>query len=80
MEAWHRRDPPRYCGRDPAPPAATCFLPARRHVQGSATGRPRQSHHWLQSYRLGEIMTPIMKITHHFLARVGQVNKATLAT
>jgi len=25
-------------------------------------------------------MTPIMKITHHFLARVGQVNKATLAT
>jgi len=25
-------------------------------------------------------MTPIMKITRHFLARVGQVNKATLAT
>jgi len=25
-------------------------------------------------------MTPIMKITHPFLARVGQVNKATLAT
>jgi len=25
-------------------------------------------------------MTPIMKTTHHFLARVGQVNKATLAT
>jgi len=25
-------------------------------------------------------MTAIMKITHHFLARVGQVNKATLAT
>jgi len=25
-------------------------------------------------------MTPIMKITHLFLARTGQVNKATLAT
>jgi len=25
-------------------------------------------------------MTPIMKITRRFLARVGQVNKATLAT
>jgi len=25
-------------------------------------------------------MTAIMKTTHHFLARVGQVNKATLAT
>jgi len=25
-------------------------------------------------------MTPIMKITHPFLARVSQVNKATLAT
>jgi len=25
-------------------------------------------------------MTIIMKITRHFLARVGQVNKATLAT
>jgi len=25
-------------------------------------------------------MTTIMKITHHFIARVGQVNKATLAT
>jgi len=25
-------------------------------------------------------MTPIMKIIQHFLARVGQVNKATLAT
>jgi len=25
-------------------------------------------------------MTAIMKITRHFLARVGQVNKATLAT
>jgi len=25
-------------------------------------------------------MTTVMKITHHFLARVGQVNKATLAT
>jgi len=25
-------------------------------------------------------MTTIMKITRHFLARVGQVNKATLAT
>jgi len=24
-------------------------------------------------------MIPIMKTTHHFLARVGQVNKATLA-
>jgi hypothetical protein len=39
-----------------------------------------QSHHCLQSHRLRRIMTPIMKITHHFLARVGQVNKATLAT
>jgi len=25
-------------------------------------------------------MTPIMKTTRHFLARVGRVNKATLAT
>jgi len=25
-------------------------------------------------------MTTIMKTTHHFIARVGQVNKATLAT
>jgi len=25
-------------------------------------------------------MTPIMKITRHLIARVGQVNKATLAT
>ena len=32
------------------------------------------------SYPTGEIMTPIMKTTQHFLARVGQVNKATLAT
>ena len=39
-----------------------------------------QSHHCLQSYRRGEIMTLIMKITSHFLARVGQVNKATQAT
>jgi hypothetical protein len=34
----------------------------------------------LQSYRRRRIMTAIMKITHRFLARVGQVNKATLAT
>jgi hypothetical protein len=39
-----------------------------------------ECHHCSQSYRCGEIMMSIMKTTHHFLARVGQVNKATLGT
>jgi len=49
-------------------------------VLSRAAGHGLRIPHCPYSHRLRETMTPIMKTTHPLLARVGQVNKATLAT